>query len=923
MHRPLPVPARFRFSAGLAALPVLLLLTAACGGTRVTTPEEQFGCEVGADYVLLTYQQLADYWRTLDRESDRMVLTSIGKTSLGRDQLMAIITSADNHRRLEHYRSIAGRLARAHGIDENTARELAAEGRAVVWIDGGLHATEVVGAQQLVELVYRMVSGDDAETRRILDDVILLAAHANPDGMDLVSNWYMRAENPEERSTGGLPVLYHHYVGHDNNRDSYMANLIETENMNRVLYREWYPQIVYNPHQTGPSGTVLFAPPFRDPPNYNIDPLVLTGIEQVGTAMHHRFVAEGKGGSTMRSGASYSIWWNGGQRTTPYYHNMIGLLTEIIGHPTPMEIPYRPERQIASTDLPLPVEPGPWHQRQSIEYSMTADFAVLDYASRHRDQLLYNIWRMGSNQIEKGSRDSWTVIPDRIEAERERLERGRGDREDYLAGLRRPEDRDPRGYILPADQVDVPRATTFVNVLMKGGVEVQRATADFTVSDRTYPAGSYVVLTAQAFRPHVLDMFEPQNHPDDFAYPGGPPVPPYDSAGWTLAFQMGVTFDRILEAFDGPFELLEGPVPPPEGQVKAADGAAGFLLDHRVTASAIALNRLLGAGHEVFWLRAPVRVADRDWPAGTYWIPAGAGVAEIVEICAQETGVSFTGADRIPAGPAFELRRPRIGLWDRYGGSMTSGWDRYLLERFEFDFDLVFPQRLDRGDLTADFDVLVFPDGAIPGTDRGGRGGYSGMRSGAGSGQPEVPEEYRDRTGSVTVTETVPRLLEFIRAGGTVIALGSSAVLAEHAGLPVGNHLVDPVDGERLGMDEFFIPGSLLSVRLEPGSPLVHGLPDRLDFLFSRDTVFRLRAGAAARGVRRIGWFDRDAPLRSGWAWGQERLEGGTIFFEAAQGQGKLYAFASDITYRAQTHGAFGLLFNGIFLGAAESVRLP
>jgi len=250
---------------------------------------------------------------------------------------------------------------------------------------------------------------------------------------------------------------------------------------------------------------------------------------------------------------------------------------------------------------------------------------------------------------------------------------------------------------------------------------------------------------------------------------------------------------------------------------------------------------------------------------------------------------------------------------------MPSGWIRYLLEQFEFDFELVFPQRLDAGDLTADFDVLIFPDGAVPAQDRGGRGGAGG----GGTQAEAIPEEYRDRLGSVSVATTVPQLLRFARDGGTVIALGSSTSLAEHARLPVRDHLIDPTTGGGLRSEEFFIPGSLLDVRLDRVSPLVHGLEDRLDVMYSRDPVFTLTSGAAARGVRRIGWFDSAAPLRSGWAWGQERLKEGTAFLEADLGAGHLFLFGPDITFRAQTHGAFPLLFNGIFYGPAEAMRLP
>ena len=424
-------------SVSLVLVPALWACGEMATATRVTSPLEQFGHEIGADYVLPNYVQLTEYWELLASESDRMTLESIGRTEEGREQLMATITSPGNHRNLARYKDIAERMAHAEGVSEAEARAMAAEGRAVVWIDGGLHANEVLGAQQLMELVYHLVSSTADETMRILDDVVVLVAHANPDGHDLLANWYMRIETPEERSTGGVPVLYQKYAGHDNNRDFYMSALAETTNVNRIIAREWFPQIVYNHHQTGPLGTVMFAPPFRDPPNHYLDPLILTGLDQVGSAMHQRFVLEGKGGTTMRSGASYSTWWNGGLRTTPYFKNQIGLLTETIGNPTPIAIPFLPRRQLPHGDLPLPVEPGVWHFRQSVDYSMTANLAVLDFASRNKDHLLFNIWRMGTNSIERGSRDHWTVLPFEIDEASETIAR-MGSRDDYERLLRDP-----------------------------------------------------------------------------------------------------------------------------------------------------------------------------------------------------------------------------------------------------------------------------------------------------------------------------------------------------------------------------------------------------------------------------------------------------------------------------------------------------
>ncbi len=333
---------------------------------NVTDPKQALGFNLGDDYQMATYKQLETYWKKLATESDRMKLVSIGKTEEGRDQWMAIISAPENLKKLDHYKEISSRLAHAEGVSEEEAHALAREGKAVVWIDGGLHASETVGSQQLMETVYQLVSRTDAETLRFLNDVIILCVQANPDGQELVANWYMRgSENPNaplkettHRNLNGLPRLYAKYIGHDDNRDFYMSNMKETTNMNRQLFIEWFPQIMYNHHQTGPAGAVIFMPPFRDPFNYNFDPLVPLGIELVGTAMHSRLVAEGKGGSAMRTGANYSTWWNGGLRTITYFHNMIGILTEIIGSPTPMNIPLVADKQLPQGDWPMPIAPG-------------------------------------------------------------------------------------------------------------------------------------------------------------------------------------------------------------------------------------------------------------------------------------------------------------------------------------------------------------------------------------------------------------------------------------------------------------------------------------------------------------------------------------------------------------------------------------
>jgi hypothetical protein len=868
----------------------------------VTPPSVEFGSSIGDDYFLATYTQLEAYWKRLSRESDRIRLVDIGPTEEGRRQWMAIISAPENLTQLDRYRDISRRLALAEGLTDAQARQLAADGKAVVWIDGGLHATEVLGAQQLIETVYQLASGTDAETLRGLRDVIVLAVHANPDGHELVANWYMREKEPARRTLAGVPRAYQKYVGHDNNRDFYMSTQAETINMNRVLYREWFPQIVYDHHQAGPAGTVMFAPPFRGPFNYVLDPLVPVTTDFIGAAMHARFAAERKPGVTMRGGGNYSMWWNGGLRTTAYFHNQIGLLTETIGNPTPIEIPFVPERQVPSADLPYPIAPQRWRFRQSIEYSLTANRAVIDVASRHREMLLLRAYQMGRNSIERGSRDFWTVTPRRLS-----LAGGSRDR------LRDQALRDPRGYILPSDQPDFLTAAKFVSALLESGVAVHRATSPFSAGGSRVPEGSFVVKSAQPFRPHVLDMFEPQDHPDDVPYPGGPPTAPYDNAGWTLAFQMGVKFARVLDAFDGPLEKIEAVPPSPErlappGRVIGTAGVAGFLASHHQNDAFVAVNQLLAAGEEVYWPRD--RTAG-GLPGGTgvMYIPARSTTRALLDRLAGDRGLTFTGVATAPAGEALKLRPVRIGLWDRYGGSTPSGWTRWLLERYGFSFDVVYAQSLDAGDLAARFDVIVLTGDAV-------------MDARRGSGAPpldKLPPEYKETTGELTTARTLPQLRRFIEEGGALVAIGGAASVGQALGLPVSSALVD--DALRpLPREQFYVPGSILRVSVDNTTPLGYGFEREVDVVFDNSPAFRLGADAPVHGLRRVAWFSSAAPLRSGWAVGQRYLENGVAVVDAPLGRGRVLLFGPDITFRAQSHGTFKFLFNAIYYAKAVPV---
>ncbi|WP_201791930.1 M14 family metallopeptidase [Sphingopyxis witflariensis] len=920
-----------------AAFAWLMTTSAAIAGP-VPTPKEVLGHDMGEDRYVASYSETATYWKRLAELSDRIRLVDIGPTVEKRRQLMAIVSSPENLALLDKYKDISERLGRAEGLTDDQARALAAEGKAVIWVDGGIHASETLTHSAIIQQVYDLVNSDDAEAKRIRDNVIILFVANNPDGQELVANWYMRIKDPAKREAGfdSLPKLYHAYVGHDNNRDFYMAEMPETQNITRVLFRDWRPQVVLNQHQTGPAGTVVFIPPFRDPFNFNFDPLVMTSLEEVGAAMQSRLLSEGKRGGTSREGAHYDTWYNGNLRSISYFHNAIGILTETIGKPVPIDIELVPERQLPGNNQPAPIAPQKWHIGQSLEYSMTINRAVLSYAAANREKLLFNIYRMGANSIARGSEDSWTMTPTRI-AEMHAASAATGakpvatrtrgsssiDPRFYAEVMKNPANRDARAYVIDPGQRDYPTAVRFLNALIKLGVDVDRAAAPFAANGKEYPAGTYFVRTAQAYRPHILDMFEAQDYPENFEYPGGPPIPPADATGYTPAFQMGVGFERVLDAIDVPSTRVGTILANHPGRI-VGEGKAGYLIGHGANNSFILSNRLLKAGEPLFWLSEPVSVAGGTAEPGALWVPASPTAKRIVEAGAAELGLDVERAAAVPASNRTAMKRPRIALVDVYGGLMPTGWMRWIFDQHEFPFTIVHPQQLDAGRLRKDFDVVILPHAAFQ--LQAARASGDGMFRGRGDDkQPkpeEIPAEYRAWLGSVTAEKSIPALKAFVDQGGSLIAMGGSAqAIAQAMDLPVEDAVAETVGGKtaRPPRTKFYVPGALLEASVNRAVPLTYGMPAQVDLFFDDSPVWKLKPGAT--GVEVPVRFAGVPRLRSGWAHGQERLDGAAAIVEVDRGKGRVVLFGPEVALRAQTHGAFKLLFNAIYLGAGHDGR--
>ena len=568
---------------------------------------------------------------------------------------------------------------------------------------------------------------------------------------------------------------------------------------------------------------------------------------------------------------------------------------------------------------------------------------MLDLASRYRETCLFNIWRMGMNSIEKGSQDHWTVTPKRIAAlEAAAAQRGgaAADAADAAVAERRagaalrPAATSAGGGFggtarisdgslqhgparsqdcairaatsFPSDQADFATATEFVNALLKNGITVHKATAAFTVAGKNYPAGSYVVKTAQAFRPHVMDMFEPQDHPNDFAYPGGPPIPPYDITGWTLAHADG------REVRSHPATASTAPSPrstaccrrPPASIIGPAE--PGRLSDQPPHQQFVHADQSPAEGG------CRVLLAEND-SAGRWrriWAPAPSGCpprrprAPCSSSVAKELGVPVACAwPKRPAGDALKLKPIRIGLYDQYGGFMPPVGRAGSSSSTNFRSRWSIPQTLDAGDLKDRFDVLVFPGVAPP--------------DAAQPAPDTIPEKYRTWLGHITQEKTLPQLRKFIEAGGAIVSVGrSSTRMADWLDIPVEKYITAP-------RDKYYIPGSLLKVNVDNNNPLAYGMPEEAIVFFDNSPVFKLRPDAPLRGVSAVAWFTGAKPLVSGWAWGQQYLDGGTAVAEASLGRGKLFLLGPEVTFRGQSHGTFKLLFNALYAGSAEAAAIP
>ena len=842
---------------------------------QIPTPESFFGFEMGADRKLARWDKLVEYYNLLGEQSPRLEVVNMGPTTMGHPFLALYLSSPGNLARLDEFKQMNAVLSDPRGVPRSEIDRAIAEGKAVVVQSMCLHSTEVASGQMAAELMYDLVTRTDEEVMRILDNTIgIMIPCFNPDGEVMVVDWYNETVGTEYEGVGP-PRLYHKYIGHDNNRDAFMTNTVESQYGAEIIFREWVPQAYVDHHQMGAYGARIYVPPYAEPVRPSADPLVWREMSWYGAHMAYKEEEAGKAG--VVNAAIYSGWGHFGFHWITPFHNIAGMLTEsasarlatpLFLHPDQLQGSRRglPEYE-EQTSFPNPWQGGWWRVRDIVEMQKIAAIATLDMAARNRETVLTNVYLKASRQTERGRVGK------------------------------------PAAYVIPADQHDPLTAQKMVNKLLGQGIDVQRAGQDFTHEGRVYGAGSFVVSMAQPKMGVIRWLLGQTFYPDN-SYTrnrDGTPIRPYDMSTDNMAEFMGVRVDAVDEAVETGLTRVSALIEP-TGRV--APGRFGYVLDGRLNDSFEAVNLLLAANVSV---RRVDRPTDGGLRLGDFLVESGAS-NEIVSAVARETGVDFAALDTEATADSRPLTQLRLGMYQRYyGGNMDEGWTRWLLEDFSFPYTTLMDADITGGNLNDDYDVIILPaDGVAR---------MTGERSGGGGNDaPTYPEEFRSGFGQ----EGVDALEAFVQNGGTLVTFAEAGALPiDEFGLPVRNVR------RGLSSTEFWSPGSTLKVNIDNTHPLAYGMPDEGLITFLRNNAaYQITATPRNERADRIVTFvDRDI-LQSGWLLGEEVISNKAAMVSMEHGQGRVILIGFRTQHRAQTHGTFKLLFNALVGGPGRGADL-
>ncbi|HSB08587.1 MAG TPA: M14 metallopeptidase family protein [Blastocatellia bacterium] len=893
---------RVRTSVGiltaLSAIILLSQLSAFAGADGIPTPEAFLGFRVGEDKKLARWEKIVEYMRIVANGSDRVRFRELGKTSNNNPFILLEIGSADTIKNLDRYKQLERRLYFQGGAPSDSERdEIFRSGKAVVLVTCNIHSTEIGSSQMVLELVHRLATEDSAVVKKILDNVIfLLVPSLNPDGQIMVTDWYNKNVGTEFEASP-LPWLYHPYIGHDNNRDMYMFTQKESQLTARLLWHDWFPSVWLDEHQMGSNGARIFVMPATDPINQNVHPLIYRWNGILGQAQAAALESAGKEGIIYNS--TYTNFWQGAMAWSGWWHNQVGLLTEVASArvASPIEQrraqpgqqpqaaaaedfqgqqrrqmenpnePLPPPRDVTPrTEYPRPWMGGKWTLRDIVDYELIATMALLETAADQREALLKQIYEVNRATVEAGAKG------------------------------------DPAAIVIPTDRQHDPReAYHLVERLQMAGVEVSRADGEFEADGKKYSSGTFVIPMNQVFARYAKDLLEKQTYPEVRRSPASPPEPPYDVTAWSLGMQMGVETRFLKKALPPGAKLTRLDADPkPVGEVKG-DGSK-FSFDYSGADSAIAVNRLLKAGVQTDIVLLSASEKPRV---------SGIGASrELLQSLSRDLGLVIQRAAASNAKPGkatnptdkmlplstLRLRAPRIGLYQSWTGNMDEGWTRWVLEQYEFPYTTLHNADIKAGKLREKFDAIVLPDQQP----RDILNGYD-FKS--------VRQEYRGGIGD----EGIEALREFVRSGGTLIAMGASCDLAiDKFPIPVRNLK------RGLSRDQHFAPGTIVRIQVDNTNPVGFGMPAETYGFYNNSPFFALVEGFSSQKASVIARYPNSDIVASGWLKGEELMAGRAAVVSIEMNPGRIVLFGLRPQHRAQTHATFQVLFGAIYCGAFQ-----
>jgi hypothetical protein len=871
---------------------VLLVLFIVAGSAiaqqTITSPEAAFGFKLGADRKLADWTQLTAYYKKLSTESDRIRYEELGKTTEGRPFIAVTISAPENLAHLDHYLDIQSRLADPRITSPEEAKKLIAEGKAIVAVTANIHSTEIASSQSVAQFAYELATSDSPRIQAILHNVILVIVPSqNPDGQQLVVDWYKKYLGTPYEGTQPV-VIWHHYTGHDDNRDWETFTQVETQLTTEKVLNRWHPEILYDMHQQGENAARIYVPPFVDPFDPNLDPLIISSINALGSNTALEIAETGKTG--VLSYGVYDFW--SPLRDYISLHNGLRILTESasVNIASPVNLPFDKlgrgigyDAKVAAWNFPNPWKGGWWRLGDIVDYQHDAFFSIAYNAAIFRERYLQNFYTIGQNAVTRAFGQ-------------------------------------PYAWVVPAEQTDPVVTARLINTLRIADVEVQRATASFTANGQQFAAGSYIVKLGQPFGAFAKSVLEVQHYPNIVEYPGGPLQRPYDVTAQTLPLLFGVNAVEVKEKFDAASEPVTT-AKPAAGKVEGRS-KKGYLIDDHTNSSLYALFALLSENVKVY------RLSSGSDP-GRIYIPAQPEIEAKLAKIAADFSLDIKPADSAPAGEVLVLKLPRIGLYQSWVPSMDEGWTRFIFDQNHIPYTRLVDADIRKGGLDQRFDVIVLPDNSARAITSGSRGFGEGEAPPVASGSnanaggrvrrpaadandgstppPQTPPEFTGGLGP----DGVSALESFISSGGTIVAFNHASEVYTKKGTAVENGL-DSIDRSK-----FYIPGSILQVSVDPSNPIAFGSTPTVPVFYENGPIFRVTSDAKS-----VASFTTDAPLLSGWVQGGSFLKGNSILAQENIGKGHVILFGFRPQYRAISEFTYKFLFNALLYSSSKSVSL-